>query len=148
MIISDDALMPAPIEIDDRDDDDVVFVNEERGHRTIDYLDLSESQPTETEPPIISPARKRRNTPTTAGPSASAATIDISKIPEAYEPPPKQNNGLANCPICLEDKTPYALMCGHIFCKTCIYKSLESKKQCPMCNTKATVKQVHKIFLN
>lgn len=57
---------------------------------------------------------------------------------------------LLDCAICLEDIKSQELSsvpCGHIFCTTCIEKSLKSKTKCPVCETSAYSKDLRRIFL-
>ncbi|XP_074349364.1 E3 ubiquitin-protein ligase BRE1-like [Apium graveolens] len=53
------------------------------------------------------------------------------------------------CPICLGAYVrPTAIkVCGHVFCGACLAESMENFKKCPTCNTKATKKQLLKIYL-
>lgn len=59
------------------------------------------------------------------------------------------------CPICLEPFSKLvkkrhqiiSTMCGHVFCDTCIYQSIDLTKKCPSCRCKLTRKKVHQIFL-
>lgn len=47
-----------------------------------------------------------------------------------------KNNDLEPCYICLEDiQSPALTACGHMFCKECLQKSLETSNQCPDCHS-------------
>lgn len=50
------------------------------------------------------------------------------------------------CPICLDDKISFKkTVCGHLFCKDCIRKWLDTQKCCPLCRM---VIKDNKIFLS
>ncbi|GIY57109.1 hypothetical protein CDAR_242913 [Caerostris darwini] len=59
------------------------------------------------------------------------------------------------CGICFESYaevvssggTMMSTVCGHIFCIKCLKIAFETKKACPRCRKKLTVRQVHPIFL-
>ncbi|GIY34636.1 hypothetical protein CDAR_384741 [Caerostris darwini] len=59
------------------------------------------------------------------------------------------------CGICFDtcdeilssSKTLMSTVCGHIFCDSCLKICFRTKKACPRCRRKLTVKQVHPIFL-
>ncbi|CAD2221748.1 hypothetical protein AGDE_13764 [Angomonas deanei] len=40
------------------------------------------------------------------------------------------------CPVCYDlYSDPCSLVCGHVFCKSCIARFLEERPRCPLCNT-------------
>lgn len=49
------------------------------------------------------------------------------------------------CPICMTDPANVITHCGHIYCRSCLVKSLKTKLQCPLCKTTVTVKEVAEI---
>ena len=49
------------------------------------------------------------------------------------------------CPICQDVfNYPYALMCGHVFCKNCISEWLGKNRTCPECRTHVDMRSAHK----
>lgn len=49
----------------------------------------------------------------------------------------ESNNTVNTCFICLDPVTESTVtMCGHLFCKNCIHKWIETKPVCPVCNSK------------
>lgn len=69
---------------------------------------------------------------------------EIIHLPENY-------NSL-ECPICYEDMTNenrdlrYSI-CGHIFCTSCISRSLQTYKHCPICRNPVRMNELRPIFL-
>lgn len=59
---------------------------------------------------------------------------------------PKQS-----CPVCFEilcgETEVMSTTCGHIFCKPCIDKVVQTLKRCPTCRQVVTQQKVHKIYL-
>ena len=56
----------------------------------------------------------------------------------------KNNN--VNCSICLNvvnEENIGVLKCGHIFCYSCIYKSLKLNKKCPECRSDIVYKDLY-----
>lgn len=56
----------------------------------------------------------------------------------------------SECSICLQDvvdRAPASMKCGHVFCNTCIRRSLEERQKCPNCNTYAKLEDIRPIFL-
>lgn len=55
------------------------------------------------------------------------------------------------CPICLEGavmKEPQSTICGHIFCKSCLERSLSNEKKCPVCKKPLkTRRDYHNIYI-
>ncbi len=46
----------------------------------------------------------------------------------------RENATDAECPVCLEVRTRIdRLDCGHVFCRDCLFKSLQVQRKCPMC---------------
>lgn len=48
------------------------------------------------------------------------------------------------CPICHEsisNRHPVAMLCGHLYCKQCIKRSLRRKRECPLCRKKPSPRQ-------
>lgn len=55
------------------------------------------------------------------------------------------------CPICYEsmvEKNGLMTPCCHLFCTTCLYRSLLSREACPICREKVTFETVRNIFLH
>ncbi|OSD02707.1 hypothetical protein PYCCODRAFT_1367093 [Trametes coccinea BRFM310] len=53
------------------------------------------------------------------------------------------------CPVCLEaPSVPTATACGHVFCSSCVLRSLHVERQCPVCRKAARFKDLRKLFLN
>ena len=51
------------------------------------------------------------------------------------------------CAICMNIYvSSSSIPCGHIFCKNCIVKCLSHRKECPLCKSKATTKDITKAF--
>eukprot|EP00099_Drosophila_melanogaster_P003174 NP_001163003.1 elfless, isoform B [Drosophila melanogaster] len=53
-----------------------------------------------------------------------------------------------NCPVCLEDvreKLPVSTNCGHVFCKACIKRAVDTGRVCPLCGVDEP--EFHRIFL-
>ena len=50
-----------------------------------------------------------------------------------------------HCPICQEVFSyPYALLCGHVFCKGCIDEWLRHQHTCPECRERVDMRLAHK----
>ena len=54
-----------------------------------------------------------------------------------------------NCSICFDEiSKPSLTPCGHIFCKDCLDMCLQVKKQCPMCKSDLTGKDIYLVDSN
>ncbi|KAF8061783.1 hypothetical protein FPV67DRAFT_1452659 [Lyophyllum atratum] len=52
------------------------------------------------------------------------------------------------CPVCLScPKSVSALRCGHLFCNSCIVRSIDENNACPSCRKEAVMAHVRKIDL-
>ncbi|XP_037951945.1 RING finger protein 10-like isoform X4 [Teleopsis dalmanni] len=52
------------------------------------------------------------------------------------------------CPICIAPMTvPTSTECGHVFCKACINRAVDTFKKCPLCNAKILKRHLRRIFL-
>lgn len=57
----------------------------------------------------------------------------------SYKPP---------CPVCMKPiKNIFSTLCGHVFCKSCIYAAIDASGICPICRKKVTKIQVHPVYL-
>ena len=69
----------------------------------------------------------------------------------AAAPPPEPSKN-PTCGICFEpmgkntDRQMAAGNCGHVYCKPCLSHSVKTRKKCPMCSSKMTLKQIRNIF--
>lgn len=55
------------------------------------------------------------------------------------------------CSICFENfcgREISATKCGHLFCSSCIKRSIDDRKKCPMCNADATPADLRPIFFS
>ncbi|XP_055319202.1 uncharacterized protein LOC129576970 [Sitodiplosis mosellana] len=69
---------------------------------------------------------------------------------ECEKNPPKIASAL-ECSICFEKfcgREILATKCGHLFCGDCIYRSIEDRQKCPMCNATAVVQDLRPIFFS
>lgn len=59
-----------------------------------------------------------------------------------------ESNTFQNCCfICLDSVTEsVATMCGHLFCKKCIHKWIETKPVCPVCNSKISKDKLIRLY--
>lgn len=137
MIIGDDNLSPpVPRSSTSHSDDEVIFVEERPAiQRITAIVDLCSSPDAEK----LEASRKRKH------PSAPSETN------KSYTEVAVGNQSCTvSCPVCMEqikNEPPTSTICGHLFCYTCIKKAIQTRKKCPMCNTKLTVKQIHPIYL-
>ena len=59
-----------------------------------------------------------------------------------------------SCGICMEKmggdttRPMYAGPCGHIYCKSCLFATVQRTKKCPTCRKNLATKQLHQVFLN
>lgn len=66
--------------------------------------------------------------------------------------PPEAPSTNPTCGVCFEamgkntDRQMAAGNCGHVYCKPCLSQAVKSRKKCPMCSTKLTLKQIRNIF--
>lgn len=68
--------------------------------------------------------------------------------PEPIEPSRAFKFSELKCGICLEEiKNPSSTICGHMFCHDCIKVAQHASKQCPVCRTKLSSKQYHRLFV-
>uniref|UniRef100_T1GE25 RING-type domain-containing protein n=1 Tax=Megaselia scalaris TaxID=36166 RepID=T1GE25_MEGSC len=52
-----------------------------------------------------------------------------------------------SCPVCLKScVVPVSTLCGHIFCETCILKSLRIARKCPVCKRNMKGNAFHRIY--
>lgn len=147
-------------------DDEVIFVGETPAERRITaVVDLCIDTDTDTPErpaarrdrtqagafgrhtsmPSLSPDRSSVATAATASTAATVAPAAPAKSPTPVRITPQ-----IQCPICLEDfplNSMWTTYCGHGFCEPCIRNCIQSRKKCPTCNTKCSIKQIHRLFL-
>lgn len=54
------------------------------------------------------------------------------------------------CSVCLGNyhhRHPFSTICGHVFCKRCIFESINQRGQCPLCRKNISCNDVHVIYL-
>lgn len=84
--------------------------------------------------------------------------IKVDKLEEAGPNPKKRRatnsseataNGLElECAICLDEvKNLTSTVCGHVFCSSCITKTIQTRKRCPTCNTELNMDKIHPLYL-
>lgn len=141
-------------------DDEVIFVGETPAQRRVTaVVDLCTS---DTDTPdrasskhrsqtasqsrlaAMQPLSPERDGATGGVATAAAAAPIIPPVDEARTVPQIQ------CPICLDDyplNFMWTTYCGHGFCEPCIRNCIQTRKKCPTCNTKCSIKQIHRLFL-
>ncbi|XP_063059918.1 E3 ubiquitin-protein ligase RNF4-like [Engraulis encrasicolus] len=68
----------------------------------------------------------------------------------------RSQNGEVSCLVCRKTYAEItqdgngmmSTVCGHMFCKLCLEKSLEKSHSCPKCRTKLTRKQYHPVYFS
>ncbi|KAJ1926992.1 hypothetical protein IWQ60_003331 [Tieghemiomyces parasiticus] len=94
-----------------------------QSHLATDSTSPAGTSPTQATPPP--------STPTTS-------TTSSEKLPDTVAGLLLRLRSEVTCAIC-QLATPYATHCNHIFCKDCIFQSLNQKNtKCPLCNTRIT----------
>lgn len=148
---NDDGI-PAPINVDDHDDEEVIFVNEtfRQPPQPIEVVDLcGDILENAVQLPNHNDRKRQHSMDVDAALPSTAAAAASSKPQVPSRSPNKVFR--VQCPICLDSITnsqPVSTTCGHVFCSDCIKQSIRHHKKCPMCNTKLTLKQVHPLYLS
>lgn len=53
------------------------------------------------------------------------------------------------CPVCRGHvRGPYSTLCGHIYCRHCLIRTVQEQKKCTICSERLTLEKIHKIFIN
>lgn len=100
----------------------------------------------------IEAARLARETPNRAGPPMQIQVYPavVEQIPAAKAAPDSDEEEAEpqpiniECPICkmcMLNRRPVAMVCGHLFCSSCIERALTLKKECPLCRQFLTTDQ-------
>lgn len=136
-MIIDEENLPTPRRVSaSNSDDEVIFVEERLPvHRITAIVDLCASPDADN----LESSRKRKHS-TEVSERNKTITATVIATPSVT----------VSCPVCMEgisDGPPMSTTCGHIFCGKCIKKAIQTRKKCPMCNTKLTQKQIHPIYL-
>lgn len=75
---------------------------------------------------------------------------DIFKKRKMTSPHVETKYRAMECAVCLliinNQETSFT-PCGHLFCTTCITKSIEERESCPLCSTRTTINDVKRAFL-
>ncbi|KAG0609228.1 hypothetical protein M758_8G168200 [Ceratodon purpureus] len=110
---------------------------------TIDLTTPSRTPPVNDDCVVIleyAKSRKRKN-PVPLEPAFMTEVPPITPVQEA-------ESYKLNCAICMDTmKEETSTICGHIFCRNCIYGAINSQKKCPTCRKKLTLKNTHRIYL-
>lgn len=62
---------------------------------------------------------------------------------------------MVSCPICMDNAKEIAeqegqlvsTYCGHVFCKACVTRAIDTQGKCPKCRKKLTKKKIHPLFI-
>jgi hypothetical protein len=111
---------------------------------------------------VVPPARvaQKRRRDDAARPVAGTTEALVLRMLEqqqaaaaaAAAAPPEAPSTNPTCGICFDamgkntDRQMAAGNCGHVYCKPCLAEAVRSRKKCPMCSTKMTMKQIRNIF--
>lgn len=90
-----------------------------------------------------SPKKRSVTAPIGCNSTPSDSTTSLRGTAEA--------NPSVYCPICLESifhQLAASTICGHLFCKKCIYQEIQIRRKCPMCKRALKRHQVHPIYFN
>lgn len=87
-----------------------------------------------------------------AKPVSTDSSDDCVVIGSNLQPPKKMQREPQPvklvCAICLDAmKEEMSTVCGHVFCRECIFGAIRAQKRCPTCRRKLTPKEVHRIYL-
>ena len=124
----------------------------------IDLTSESDEEFPENEESVIVLAHRRARSPARrrANPPAIPEVMIVDDLQEVEPPGPPLNDILNSpsripiCPICLECLLHGDIMssiCGHVFCRKCIAKSVELKSSCPVCRKQIGRADLHPIYL-
>lgn len=126
------------------EDDEVIFIRATPAEQRITaVVDLCTS---DTDTPNR-PARRSRHAQTSTSHDRSSSLPALSPERPATS---KRDIPQIQCPICLDDfplNQMWTTLCGHGFCEPCIRNCIQTRKKCPTCNTKCTIKQIHRLFI-
>lgn len=148
--------VPPIIEINENDDDDLIFVSEVRLPQPAVAAVIDLCSPAEA--CALPKSRRSRNNVAVAknrNRSRSPRQTDLQTNPvqpvsyniKLSASPPRLMG--ADCAICLENiqlRQPTSTICGHMFCRNCITQAIDITKRCPICKRKLTRKQIHSIY--
>ncbi|XP_071717078.1 uncharacterized protein [Rutidosis leptorrhynchoides] len=163
---------PAPIDVEELDDDDVVIssprafeeakLRSRRRRRTVVFdlesedvafrnvhYQANKRRRIHTNPPIIN-----HQLYVNLEESSSSNFLDHYRrkvqyyAPPLPPPPPPPPEPVFTCPVCMgpivEEVTT---KCGHIFCMECIKSAISAQHKCPTCRHKLTNKSLIRIYL-
>ncbi|CAL5388048.1 unnamed protein product [Camellia sinensis] len=160
---------PAPIDVDDLDDDVVISTSRafaeaknnsrrNRGSTIVVDVDSAYSIAEERMSRVASNTRnKRRRVNTNQTIINCDLYINLEGTSNSMKenvqcvkpspPPPKEPT--FNCPVCMGPLVEeMSTKCGHIFCKTCIKAAIAAQGKCPTCRRKVTtMKETIRIYL-
>lgn len=126
------------------EEDEVIFVGETPGERRITaVVDLCAS---DTDTPDR-PSRRSRHAQTTTTHDRCSSMPALSPDRQASN---TRDTPQIQCPICLDEyplNQMWTTFCGHGFCEPCIRSCIQTRKKCPTCNAKCTLKQIHRLFI-
>ncbi|XP_054279629.1 E3 ubiquitin-protein ligase RNF126-like [Macrosteles quadrilineatus] len=93
--------------------------------------------------------RTRRSAANEIPPAASIPFVNSTNVSESRISLSQQNY---QCPICLldtknENLRILATLCGHVFCKECIFEAYKKKNNCPMCQKPLDPSLFREIFI-
>ncbi|XP_071738096.1 uncharacterized protein [Rutidosis leptorrhynchoides] len=157
---------PAPIDVEELDDDDVVVIssprafeeakNRSRRTRRTVVVDVESAEAAIRHG--LNQTNKRRRGP--ANPSIINCEVYVnlegssgSKRGARYvapppPPPPPPPEPVFSCPACMGPiEEEVTTKCGHIFCKGCIKSAISAQHKCPTCRRKLSNKDLIRVYL-
>lgn len=141
--------VPQIIEINENDDDDLIFVSEERlpQPRVIDLCSPADMPKPRRSRNGVNVTKNRGRSRSPRHAEAFNRIQTIIKNHTLTASPPRILG--ADCSICFENiqlRQPTSTVCGHMFCRGCITQAIDITKRCPICKRKLTNKQIHSLY--
>ncbi|KAL7172783.1 hypothetical protein ACSBR2_032288 [Camellia fascicularis] len=163
------SVLPAPIDVEAFDDDDVVIssrtafaeakINSGRGRNRGNTVVVDVDSEERTLGVASNSRNKRRRVSTNQAIINCDLCINLeggnnmrnyakSVEPSPLPPPLPPKEPTFSCPVCIGPLVEeMSTKCGHIFCKSCIKTAIAAQGKCPTCRRKITFKDTIRIYL-